>query len=250
MDYELIEKTKNKPVTSPYRNMFYMVVGICIVCIWMGGMILQKYTPSDEHMSSPEFIATETADLLETYPEFENWKRLADREIAMWLPKSFQTYKLEDFVELVELGSEDLPSELDPFIDILRNDPDIVRFVSYDLSTLFGYPNNVNIMRENGFAMTLDRYTDASIKNLPSTAIVVQQPVDTSVGDYQAKRLVLTYDAFGVDFAAIDYIIAKNGYFYTVTFGTLSENLDEMMVVTEKAMSTIRIYNHIPDQND
>ena len=246
MDYEFAEKPKNKSVKSPYKNMFYMVVGICIVCVWAGWSILQNFTPSDEHMSSPEFIATETASILEANPEFVDWERYSDREIAIWLPDSYHNYPLEDFIELVELGSEEIPAEIEPFMDVLNNNPDMVRFVSFDMSTIFDFATSVNIMREQDSFLTLDRYTDMSIDNLPASAIVSEQPADIVVGDYKAKRFVLRYDAFGFDFTAIDYIVPKNGYFYTITFGTLSKNLDEMTVMTQKAMSTIRIYNHIP----
>lgn len=249
MDYEFTEKPKNKPLGSPYRNMFYMVVGICIVSIWAGSSMLKTFAPSDEHMSSPEFIATETAELLETYPELADWERYSDREIAIWLPDTYEAENIEQTLDLVNEGMDFLPPEDVQLVEVLTANPDYVRFIAYDYgSQSFLSIDNVLVGREPARGMSVQRYVDISLENLPSSADVIQDPIEVEFKNYKA-----TYIAYNLHYpplpktTAIAYLVNANGYFYVINFTTTADQFESFLPITKTAMDSLRLYNHIPE---
>ena len=116
-------KTKNED--RKYSRFVYISAMryALVVILFVGGsfaffgLMLNNATQM-EKVPSAEEIAIETANLLKTYPEFEDWERQSDHGIALWLPKTFEQFKIQDVLEMASGDIRDVPYPLRLSIDV------------------------------------------------------------------------------------------------------------------------------------
>jgi hypothetical protein len=230
MDYESTEKPKNKPLTSPYRNMFYMVVVISIVSIWAGSSILQNFTPSDKHMSSPEFFETELETLSEDYPEILDveWAEYSDREITIWLEDTYEQTHVEDLLEIAQSGIGTVAPELEPYVQLLADSPDMVRFVAFDRATASAdFMTNIIITRlKTIFDFSALSIAEATINNLPGEFEVYRKPIEYELEGYDVASIQWSFETSEAEIIDLVYIIAIGDIIYSVNVYTTPERVE------------------------
>ena len=243
-------KPKNEP--KKYSNFVYISAlrYALVLVIFVGGSaaffgFMMNSLIEGDKAPSPKEIALETANLLETYPEFSDWKRLDDFGIALWLPKTFEQFKADDVLHMAKGDVKDVPYPLRLNIDLYTRLPGTLHFLAFDQDT-YGteYIRHIQIISIPGRSDMLDDFIDGLVAIDSSDTLVVQQSTDFHIGRYSGKYFITeTEVGFGFSFATVHYFISQNGLFYTIIMQTSGNQIDESKDIMEKLMNTLWIYS-------
>lgn len=224
------------------RYLLVVLIFMLGVSAFFGAMI-SNITLVDEPPSS-EVIETETANLLEQYPEFVDWNRQSDEGIAIWLPNTFEAVNAKDVVDYAQSGDipEDFPFALRSNIDIFANTPGKLQFLSFDQSTyLTGYMRHVLVVSTPGSSDQLDDIVNA-LTTESTELTVLETPKSFKSDRYTGKYFVTATHTDSFSFATVYYIVPQNNLFYMIAMQTSVDQVDESQEIMEKAMNTLWVY--------
>jgi len=246
-----MEYNKTKNEDKKYSRFVYVSAMryALVVIIFIGGsfaffgLMINNVLQGEKAPSAKE-IAQETADLLQTYPEFEDWERLSDHGIALWLPQTFEQFKIKDVLDMASGDIRDVPYPLRLNIDVYGRVPGTLHFLAFDQST-YGteYIRHIQIISIPGRRDMLDDFVGGLATESSDTS-VVQPPTDFQIGRYSGKFFITeTEVGFGFSFATVSYFIPQNGQFYTIVMQTSGNQIDESQEIMNKMLNTVWIYN-------
>ena len=243
MEQNYPEKPKNlssNPSIVPYILLAGGVILFAMTLMLAQSLNLDGQAKFDD---SPEAIATDTANLIETYPEFVNWERQVDRGISLWLPKTFVQFKVEEVMEMAKGNVEDVPYPLSGNVEHYANVPGTLHFLSFDESTYWTeYTRHITVVSLEVPQDLIDEFVSRITHESPGLT-VLDPPIDEQFERYNGVHFVTSTELFLGSFATINYIIPHDGKTYVIGTFTSMNQLEETQEIMEKAINTLWIYN-------
>ncbi len=229
-----------------HRIVWFALFGLLILSSGLVAVAQESNTESDDLSKRPEIIDTEVERLSEEFPEILDieWVEYTDRDITIWLGDTYEQTPVENLLEMAQQGIDSIAPELASYVQILQNNPDLIRFVAFDLETApTGFVTNVIIVREKAFfdipAMDI---AEATINILPDTFEVYKEPTEFELEGFEDVATVQwSMDILTTELRSLVYIIVKDGFVYSITVSTSDDRADYDQAKAELMLQTLII---------
>lgn len=206
----------------------------------------------EETVELPEALQTQLEKVTEVFPEVLEleWMENTDREVTMWLPTEFEHTPVEEMLEYAELGSSMLDEEFEPYLEMLVQNPDVVRFVAFytdELSPEYG--TNILVGREkNVLNMTGLEMLEAMVGFLPSSVDVLLEPTELELDNFESVATAhWSVETLVGDTASLMYVVIIDDYLYIINYTALAGNTDYHQAIIDLALQTLVIDTEYED---
>ena len=169
------------------------------------------------------------------------FKKIEAGGVELWVPENFEGGDLTSGDrELIVERLRSLGPDFASVAQTIEQNPNMFLLFAADTKLSdSGFMTNINVGREKVLStMSLDTYTDAAIKQLPSQMKVDKREA-VNIGPYQANRLTLDFGTVGA--REVLYIIKGDGVMYLTAYATGQKDFDQKLPIFEQSIQTFRI---------
>lgn len=219
---------------------------VLLSLVLLSGIVAFAQDTDEDMPEMPEVLVEGIEALSEEFPDVADieWMEYSDREVTVWLPATFEQFLLEDIIDDATEGVETLSPDLAPYIQLVRNNPDLVRILAFDSTKVVetAFAEGFVAVREHVvFDMTAEEYAEASMSLLPPSIEVAQDMVTLEFENYEAVQMQWLMDMTIMEIMSSVYVIKMDDYLYTITFTTLPDVIEEKQAIFDLIMQTFFI---------
>ncbi len=175
-------------------------------------------------------------------PPQEGWSSYNGNEMTIQLPSEWVTFDVASNSDLLIDSIADTFPDFEDQIDLVRNDPDLYRFLATDPNhSTRNALTNVVITTENiGIFMSIDRYMNLSIENLPSEFSIQSQTVREIEPFGDVGVIESNFSMFGSNAHQIYYLIKTGSQAWVIVYTCDAALFESLRADFEHSLTTFR----------
>lgn len=166
------------------------------------------------------------------------WKKFEGNRVTLWLPDSYAGGDVSTNLESIVTKLKSLGPEFDSVGQQIRQNPSAIDLFAFDTEP--GKPGtltNVNIVPNSASALTLEKYTDAVVQQLPQQFRLIDRQM-VSLESGQVGRIVTEFTLVGKTGKQLIYVIKSSNTIWTVSFTTSTSEFAQRLPTFEQSIRT------------